>query len=85
MAMPIGGRSIADTIQLKHWLSIVPETKGAQGLLVKDIQEMVSTIGTKAEKLLRELHAEGISNPVLSVIRKVIETRSIQQLRITEK
>lgn len=85
MAMAIGGRSIPDTIQLNHWLSIVPETKGAQGLLVKEVHEIASTIGAEADKLLQELHAEDVSNPVLSVIRKIIEKRSSQLLRVIEK
>jgi serine/threonine-protein kinase HipA len=85
MAMAIGGRSIPDTIQLNHWLSIVPETKGAQGLIVKEIQEIASTIGAEADKLLQELLAEGVSNPILSMIRKIIEKRSYQLLRIIEK
>lgn len=85
MAMAIGGRTIPDTIQLSHWLSIVPETKGAQGLLVKEIHEIASTMGVEADKLLQELHAEGFLNPVLSVIRKIIEKRSNQLLRAIEK
>lgn len=85
MAMAIGGRSIPDTIQLNHWLSIVPETKGAQGLLVKEIHEIASTIGAEADKLLQELLAESVSNPILSMIRKIIEKRSYQLLRIIEK
>ena len=31
-AMAIGGRAVPDTIQLKHWLTLVPETRGAQRL-----------------------------------------------------
>ncbi len=85
MAMAIGGRSMPDTIQLNHWFSIVPETKGAQGLLVKEIHEIASTIGTEAGKLQQELLAEGVSNPILSAIIKIIEKRSRQLLRMIEK
>jgi hypothetical protein len=39
LAMAIGGRSIPDTIQLQHWLTLVPASRSAQRLLIRDLRE----------------------------------------------
>ena len=84
LAMKIGGRDIADTIQLAHWESIVPGTRGAQRLLLKDIQDLSSTARASADALLEELESEGIDHPILKRVRAIIETRTTHLLRITE-
>lgn len=84
-AMAIGGRLVPDTIQLKHWLTLVPETRGAQRLLVKDIAELAGRIGREADELLAEFEEAGIAHGVLEIIRGVIETRSAHLLRIIEQ
>lgn len=83
-AMAIGGRSIPDTIQLKHWLTLVPGTRGAQRLLVKDIAELAGRIGREADGLLAEFEDAGIAHGILKIIRGVIETRASHLLRIVE-
>ncbi len=83
-AMAIGGRSVPDTIQLKHWLTLVPETRGAQRLLVKDMAELAARIGKEADGLLTEFEEAGITHAVLKAIRGVIETRATQLLSITQ-
>lgn len=45
LAMAIGGRAVPDTIQLQHWLNLLPDTRGAQRLLVKNIAELAGGIG----------------------------------------
>ena len=85
LAMAIGERSVPDTIQLKHWLTLVAETKGAERLLVKHILELAGRIRKQADTLLSELNDEGISHDILTSIRSVIETRASHLLRITEK
>ncbi len=85
LAMAIGERNVPDTIQLKHWLTLVPETKGAQRLLVKDMADLAGRIGGEADALAAELEAEGIAHDILKAIRAVIETRATHLLRITEK
>ena len=85
LAMAIGGRSLPDTIQLKHWLTLVPDTRGAQRLLIKDIAELAGRIRDEADKLLVEFEDTGISHKILETIRGVIETRAAHLLRITEK
>lgn len=48
-AMTIGGRAVPDTIQLKRWLALIPETRGAQRLLVKDITDLAGRIWKEAD------------------------------------
>ncbi|NNU62874.1 hypothetical protein [Ochrobactrum soli] len=82
MAMRIGGRNIADTIHLKHWHSLVPNTRGAQRLLESDMAKMSSKILPQADALLTEFDDMGIRHEILSRIRSVIETRSTFMARI---
>lgn len=84
LAMKIGGRDVADTIQLAHWENIVPGTRGAQRLLLKDIQDLSSAARTSADTLLEKLESEGIDHPILKRVREIIETRTTYLLRITE-
>lgn len=84
-AMTIGGRAVPDTIQLQHWLTLVPETRGAQRLLVKTMAEFAERIGKEADGLLAEFEEAGIAHGVLKLIRGVIETRATHLLRIAGK
>lgn len=85
LAMAIGGRSVADTLQLKHWLTLVPDTRTAQRLLVRDMTELAGGIRDEADRLLAEFEAAGITQEILKAIRAVIETRATHLLRIAEK
>lgn len=84
-AMAIGGRSVPDTIQLKHWLTLVPDTRGAQRLLVRDIGDLAARIGREADRLLADFDDAGISHDVLAAVRAVIETRATHLLRIAKE
>lgn len=81
-AMAIGGRSAADTIQLKHWLTLVPETRAAQRLLVKEIADLAGRICAEADTLLAEFEAAGMRHDILGSVRAVIGTRAACLLRI---
>jgi serine/threonine-protein kinase HipA len=85
LAMAIGGRSVADTIQLKHWLTLVPDTRAAQRFLIRDMTDLAGSIGDEADKLLAEFEDAGIAHEILKTIRAVIETRATHLLKITEK
>lgn len=85
LAMSIGGRSVADTLQLKHWLTLVPDTRTAQRLLVRDMTELAGGIRDEADRLLAEFEDAGITQEILKAIRAVIETRATHLLRIAEK
>lgn len=84
-AMAIGGRAVPDTIQLKHWLTLVPETRGAQRLLVKGIADFAGRIGKEADGLLAEFEDAGIGHEILGAVRAIIETRAAHLLRIADK
>ncbi|GLS31025.1 serine/threonine-protein kinase HipA [Mesorhizobium albiziae] len=84
LAMAIGGRSVPDTIHLKQWLALVPETKGAKRLLMKDMADLAGHITGEADKLLAEFEEAGIAHDILKAIRAVIGTRATHLLRITD-
>ena len=81
MAMRIGGRNVPDTIQQGHWLSLVPNTRGAQKLLLKEMATLANRIVPAMEELLSEADALGIRHAVLHDIGTVIRTRSQLLLR----
>jgi len=85
LAMKIGGRAVADTIQLKHWLSLVPDTKAAQRLLVGDISNLAGNIEREADALLLELSEAGIRHPILKAVRGVTAIRAAHLLRIIDR
>lgn len=85
LAMAIGGRSVPDTIQLRHWQTLVPSTRVAQGLLAKDLNDLAARVGTEADGLIEELEAEGVVHPILDAIRSVIETRATHILQTAER
>ncbi|KZL15332.1 Serine/threonine-protein kinase HipA [Pseudovibrio axinellae] len=76
MAMKIGGRDKADTLLLKNWQSLVPQTKGAQRLLSTELNKLASKIGPAAQALIDELAQEGITHAVLPRVHKIVRTRS---------
>lgn len=83
--MAIGGRSVPDTIQLQHWLTLVPETRGAERLLIRDLADVAGRIEQEADALLAEINDEGIDHAILGTVRHVIATRATHLLRIVEK
>jgi serine/threonine-protein kinase HipA len=85
LAMYIGSQAVPDTIQLKHWLSLVPDTKAAQRLLINDIDGMAGSIERETNGLPLELSEAGIQHPILRVVRGVIATRAAHLLRIIDK
>jgi serine/threonine-protein kinase HipA len=85
LAMAIGGRAVPDTIQLKNWLTLVADTRGAQRLLTGDIAGMAERISREADSLVAELESEGIGHGILKTVRGVIETRAAHLRRITSE
>ncbi len=76
LAMKIGNRDIPDTIHLKQWNTLVPETKAAQRLLSHDLKEMAGHILEESASLLDEFSANSIKITLLEPIRDVIKTRA---------
>lgn len=83
MAMGIGGRALPDTIKRAHWLSLVPNTKSAQRLLVKEMSTMAGLIEEEADILLADMMARDVFHPVLRRVRRVIEKRVKMVLKAT--
>jgi serine/threonine-protein kinase HipA len=84
LAMAIGKRGVPDTIQLKHWLTLVPDTSTGQRMLVRELADSATRVMTEADELLLEFAAEGIAHDVLKTVRSVIETRSDHMMRAAE-
>ena len=84
LAMKIGDRNIPDTIQWAQWKTIVPDTRGAQRLLAKDMADLAGAIRAEADSLIAELKETGIDHAVLKTVRSIVETRATHLLRITE-
>mgnify|MGYP000058134164 CR=1 FL=1 len=76
LAMRIGQRSLPDTIQLKHWLTLVPNSKPAQRLLMQELQTVSHNVQEGSAELIEQMRHEGIDHPVISKIRRVINTRT---------
>ena len=76
LAMRIGGRNVPDTIQRDHWLSLMPGTKAAHQLLIKEMAALARNIIPAMVQLLSETAELGISNSVLLKIAKIIRSRS---------
>ena len=85
LAMKIGDRDVPDTIQLKHWTTLVPETKSSQRILVRDLAQMAERIVIEADALVAELAEEGIRHPILVAICKVISSRARLLQRAAEQ
>jgi serine/threonine-protein kinase HipA len=75
LAMAIGGRSLPDTILMEHWASLVPPTRAAGRLLAGEMLTLAVAITTEADALMEEVSDSGAFHPVLTKVRKVIETR----------
>jgi serine/threonine-protein kinase HipA len=76
IAMKVGGRNLPDTIHLKHWLSILPDTKASQKLLTKELTLLAQRTVLEAEKLHTEAEQLGFMHPVLSDILRIIRSRA---------
>lgn len=70
--MAIAGRNVPDTIQLRHWLCLVPDTRGAQRLLVRDLRTMAEYITAAADALQAEIEYEGVGHPILREVGRTI-------------
>jgi len=80
IAMSVGERNVPDTIRLKHWLTLVPETKASQQLLIKELGSLATTTLAHAEALHSESKNLAFNHPILRTVIKVIRRRSKQIL-----
>jgi serine/threonine-protein kinase HipA len=82
IAMKVGGRNLPDTLHLKHWLSILPDTKASQKLLTKELLSLAQKTLVEAEELQTEAEELGFMHPVVRDILRVIKSRAslVQQM-----
>lgn len=85
LAMKIGGRDIADTIHLKHWLALVPDMGTAQNLMIKDLRELAEKVKANCSDLIADLEQEDITHPVLGKVEEIIGKRAQHLLETTSK
>jgi len=78
IAMRIGNRNIPDTIRIKQWRSLVPDTKASQLLLKNEIAVLAESIVPHAQQLLLDAETLGINHPILTTITQVIKSRAEQ-------
>ena len=76
MAMRIGNKYDPDKVFLRHWHSIVPDTKAAQNNLKKQILSMVSDISNHAQTLIKEFESQGVATPLFDEILRIVKARS---------
>ncbi len=76
MAMKLGGRNLPDTIHLKHWLSIVPDTLGSQKLLIKELKQMAIQTEEECQALFDQQSQLPMMHPILKDIVKIVKSRS---------
>jgi len=76
MAMKVGGRNLPDTIHLKHWLSIVPDTQGSQRLLNKELRQMATQTEVECMALFEEQSKTSMKHSILKDIVKIIKSRA---------
>ena len=80
MAMHIGGRKNPDELLLRHWHTLVPNTKVAQRHLEKRLLKLAKETPEKAEALKERLKQEGVQSNIFERIIALIQERS-QRLR----
>ena len=76
MAMRIGGKYDQNTVFLRHWHQLVPDTTAAKKALNKDLIKMSKVCLNHAHNLKESLKEKGISSPIFEDICQVIKKRS---------
>ena len=81
MAMKIGGHYRADTLCLRHWHHLVPNTILARKALEKDMGLLATIAPKHAMNLRQTMAAQGHDHPILDKITTLIHQRAhhIQQ------
>ena len=76
MAMSIGKRKNPDEVLLRHWHSLVPNTKLAQRNLEKRLLKLAKETPQKAEALKESLKQEDLQSSIFDRIIALIHKRS---------
>ena len=76
IAMKVGDRNLPDTIHLKHWLSVLPNTKASQKLLIKELGNLANKTLLESEKLYTEAENLGFMHPILKDVLRIVRSRT---------
>ena len=76
MAMRIGGKYDPNTVFLRHWHQLVPDTTAAKKVLNKDLIKISKDCLNYAHTLKESLKGKGIFSPIFEDICQVIKKRS---------
>lgn len=77
-AMKIGGEYNPEKMFRRHWHRLVPDTATARKALDREIGEMATAIQEQASALSAEMREEKMTSPIITKIRKLIESRAQQ-------
>jgi serine/threonine-protein kinase HipA len=80
MAMKIGSKYKPNEVMLRHWHSLIPDTKAAQAALNRQLKTITSKTMEEALALKKSLNNQGITSPIFDAISKVIEARGGRML-----
>lgn len=76
MAMKIGGQYEPEAVHLRHWQKLVADTTAAKRGLKKKLLSLSDRTLENAEKLVSELHQQGIDAKIYAEILDVIDQRA---------
>ena len=76
MAMKIGGKYRPEQVFLRHWASLVPDTKLARSNLANILKELANDCIENAHALIENLRKENIKSEIFEDILSIIQKRS---------
>lgn len=76
MAMKIGGKYKPRDVYLRHFYKLMPDTKAAQSVVIKQLQAMTGKISDQARELKNSFEATGLKSDVFDDIIAVIDGRA---------
>jgi serine/threonine-protein kinase HipA len=76
MAMKIGSKYKPNEVMLRHWHSLVPDTKASKAALNRQLKIVSTRAVEEALALKKVLHDQGITSPIFDSISKIVEMRS---------
>ncbi len=76
MAMKIGSKYKPNEVMLRHWHSLVPDTKASKVALNRQLKTLAGKAIEEALALKKVLHDQGITSPIFDSISKIVEMRA---------
>lgn len=76
MAMKIGSKYKSNEVMLRHWHSLVPDTKASKAALNRQLKIVATRAVEEALALKKVLNDQGITSPIFDSISKIVEMRA---------